>query len=110
MKIVINRFFVPKGYSGIALFPFIFVSKKEYLENPYFVNHEKIHLQQQKELLLVFFYLWYCIDFLVKYVRYRNWQKAYYNIIFEREAYQNERNLAYLKTRKPFAFFPKKIF
>ncbi|MDO4229869.1 MAG: hypothetical protein Q4C98_08645 [Capnocytophaga sp.] len=104
MKIIINRLFVPKGYSGIALFPFIFVSKKEYLKNPDFINHEKIHLQQQKELLIIFFFLWYSLDFLIKYIKYQNWQKAYYNIIFEREAYQNQNNPNYLKIRKPFAF------
>lgn len=107
MKIIINRHFVPKGYSGITLFPFIFVTKKEYLKNPYFINHEKIHLQQQKELLVIFFYIWYVTDFLLKYIKHRNWETAYRNIIFEREAYQNEHNLNYLKTRKIFGFLHK---
>ncbi len=104
MKIIINRHFVPKGYTGIALFPFIFVTKKEDAKNPYFINHEKIHLQQQKELLVIFFYFWYIIDFFLKYIKYHDWDTAYRNSIFEREAYQNEHNLHYLKTRKLFGF------
>ncbi|MFJ1322920.1 hypothetical protein ACILDT_07905 [Capnocytophaga canis] len=109
MKFIVNRLLVPKGYSRITLFPFVFVSKKECLNDPQFLNHEKIHLQQQKELLVVFFYLWYVLDFLFKYIKYRNWQKAYHNIIFEREAYHNQDNLNYLNSRKRFAFLKKDI-
>ena len=39
------------------------------------------------------------LDFVIKYLRYRNWDKAYRNIIFEREAYANQSNLDYLKVR-----------
>ncbi|MDO5104979.1 hypothetical protein [Capnocytophaga sp.] len=104
MKIIINRHIVPRGYSGITLFPFIFAKNKALAKNPVFINHEKIHLQQQKELLVIFFYFWYAIDFLVKLFIHKNWNTAYQNIIFEREAYNNDHNLNYLKTRKRFAF------
>lgn len=104
MIIIINHYLVPKGYSGITLFPFIFVTDKKTLKNPYFLNHERIHLQQQKELLILPFYIWYAIDFIVKLFKYKKWEIAYKNIIFEREAYNNETNLNYLKERKLFNF------
>ena len=49
--------------------------------------------------MVILFYIWYFLDFLFKYLRYRNWDKAYRNIIFEREAYNNQSNLDYLKVR-----------
>ena len=39
---------------AITLFPFI-ISKEKMDETT--LNHEKIHIEQQKELLVVFFYL-----------------------------------------------------
>lgn len=98
------KWLVPKGYRAITLYPFVFLRDKEDKENAVLINHERIHLRQQRELLIVFFYLWYGIDFLIKYAKYRNWEKAYRNIIFEKEAYGNESNLEYLKNRKSFQF------
>ncbi|GIJ96565.1 hypothetical protein CAPN001_11340 [Capnocytophaga stomatis] len=102
------KWLVPKGYRAITLYPFIFVRNEEDKGNAVLINHERIHLKQQAELLVVFFYLWYFIDFMWKYAKYRNWDKAYRNIIFEREAYSNESNLEYLKNRKPFQFLKSK--
>ena len=101
--IIINKFLVRKGYAAMAIFPFIFFRKKEYI-NAKRLNHEKIHLKQQLELLIIPFYVWYGIDFLVKWIKLKDSKKAYYNISFEREAYQNENNLNYLKSRKLFSF------
>ncbi len=104
-RIRVSKRIVPKGYGAITLYPFIFVSKEWMLKNKWIINHESIHLRQQKELLVVFFYLWYGIDFLIKLAKYRDWHLAYRNIIFEREAYANEHNLGYLKTRRLFGFW-----
>ena len=104
--IFISKYLVPKGYTGISIFPFIFLSKPELKFSKTLVNHEKIHLKQQLELLVIPFYLWYVIEFLVKLIKYRNWQKAYRNISFEREAYHRECDLKYLKNR-PFWNFLK---
>ncbi|MFJ1365572.1 hypothetical protein ACILD7_02450 [Capnocytophaga canimorsus] len=93
------KWLVPKGYRAITLYPFIFVRVWADKNNAVLINHERIHLKQQAELLVIFFYLWYLLDFLWKYAKYRNWNKAYRNIIFEREAYGNEQNLNYLKIR-----------
>lgn len=97
---------VPKGYTGITLFPFIFLKSKSLKSNTVLINHEKIHLKQQIELLILPFYLWYSIEFLFRLVRHKNWFTAYKNISFEREAFCNDTNLDYLKTR-PFWQFLK---
>ena len=59
-------------------------------------NHEKIHGKQQIELLIIPFYLIYFIEWLAK---------GYYNISFELEAYDNQNNEKYLKTRKIFGMW-----
>ena len=102
--IFVSKYIVPKGYTGLALFPFVFVKHAHLKLNKVFVNHEHIHLKQQLELLIFPFFIWYGVDFLVRYVHYKNWYDAYRNIGFEREAYQNEENLEYLKKRRFWSF------
>jgi hypothetical protein len=68
------------------------------------VNHERIHLRQQLELLIVPFYIIYGLEFVFRLIAYKNWKEAYQNISFEREAYKNEKDLDYLKTRPLFGF------
>ncbi|MGB7394767.1 MAG: hypothetical protein WA913_10265, partial [Pricia sp.] len=68
------------------------------------INHEKIHLKQQQELLIVFFYLFYISEWLWRTLFYLDSYKAYQNISFEREAYANEKNLDYPDNRTSFGF------
>jgi len=68
------------------------------------INHEKIHLRQQLELLILPFYIWYITEYLIGLIKYRDTKKAYYAISFEREAYANEYNLNYLQTRSFWRF------
>lgn len=68
------------------------------------MNHEKIHLKQQIELFILPFYVFYTFEFLWRLVQYRQWHLAYRNISFEREAYKNEKDLDYLKTRSFYSF------
>jgi hypothetical protein len=98
MKIIQNRFLPPKGYTAINLFGVIFVRKGAYI-NEQTIRHEQIHTAQMKERLYIFFYLIYLLEFIVLLVRYRNWDKAYRSISFEREAYQHENDAEYLKNR-----------
>lgn len=70
----------------------------------YLINHEKIHLKQQAELLIIPFYLWYGIEFFIRLVYYKNCNKAYRNILFEREAYAKQHNLKYLQQRRFWSF------
>lgn len=102
--IFISKYLVPKGYTGIAIFPFVFLKAKALKLNSVLINHEKIHLRQQLELLVIPFYVFYMIEFLFRLIQYKNWQKAYRNISFEREAYFNECDLEYLSNRKLWSF------
>lgn len=103
--ILISKYLIPKGYVGLALYPFVFLKSKELRLNETLVNHEKIHLRQQIELLVVPFYMVYGFEFLIRLLQYKNWQQAYRNISFEREAYVNEKNLDYLQSRPFWKFF-----
>ena len=102
--IFISKYIVPKGYTGMTIFPFVFLKSKQLKENQVLVNHEKIHLRQQLELLVIPFYIVYGIEFFVRLIQYKSWHKGYRNISFEREAYSNEFNLDYLKHRTFWSF------
>lgn len=104
--IFISKFLVPKGYTGLAVFPFVFLKHSSLKFDEILINHEKIHLRQQLELLIIPFYFLYCFEFLIRLIKYRNWTLAYRNISFEREAYIKEKDLNYLKSR-PFWSFLK---
>lgn len=105
MRLIISKFLVPKGFSGITVYPFIFAREKYLRTNKTFVNHEKIHLRQQIELLIILFFIWYALEYFVRLIQYKDRKKAYRNISFEREAYANELNPHYLANRKFFSFF-----
>lgn len=95
---------VRKKFNGITLWPFVIVSHPTLCTDAIFLNHEKIHLKQQVELLIIFFYLWYGLEFLIRWIYYQNRKLAYRNISFEREAYAKENDLAYLQKRTFWTF------
>ena len=84
---------------AITLFPFI-ISKERMDKTT--LNHEKIHIEQQKELLVVFFYLLYVYYFIENYYFFRDTHTAYMMIPFEREAYEYDSDLNYLSKRKRY--------
>lgn len=112
MKVIYNDKFLNAiswfmKVGGITLFPWV-ILRERYRDNPYYVekaksiiNHESIHIEQQKELLVVVFYLWYFIEWLIRLFMKGD---AYRNISFEREAYSNQDNTEYLKTRRLYSF------
>ncbi|SER04322.1 hypothetical protein SAMN05421824_2874 [Hyunsoonleella jejuensis] len=102
--ILVVKYLVPKGYMGISIFPFIFLSTAASKSSRVLINHEKIHLKQQLELLVLPFYIWYMLEFLIRFAYYQNWERAYRNISFEREAYDKEHDLSYLSRRKFWSF------
>jgi hypothetical protein len=104
MIVVVNKYLLAKGFNGISLWPFVILKRKALAKNPVFINHERIHLKQQKELLILPFYLWYSIEFMVRLIQYKNSYSAYKNISFEREAYSNESDLDYFKKRNLWSF------
>ena len=99
MILIVFKYLTPRGFRGLTLFPFVFMADKEDKLNVVFINHEKIHIRQQLELLVLPFYIWYFLEFLVRWFQYKDKFEAYKNISFEREAYSNEKDLNYLKQR-----------
>lgn len=97
---------MPRGYCAIALFPFIFIKNTHLRENSILINHERIHLRQQLELLILPFYVLYIFEFIMLILIFRSWNKAYLNISFEKEASANEQKFNYLNDR-PFWNFKK---
>jgi hypothetical protein len=105
MFVIVAKYLIPKGYRGLTAFPFVFLKCKFDLDNKVLVNHEKIHLRQQLEMLVLPFFVWYLLEYMIRLWQYKNANLAYRNISFEREAYANELDLAYLKRRPFFSFF-----
>ena len=92
----------------MAIFPFILLREKSLKENTVLINHERIHLRQQAELLIIPFYVWYITEYLIRLIIFHDAKRAYRSISFEREAYNNDTNLKYIYTR-PFWNFAKFI-
>lgn len=89
---------------GMAVFPFIFIKHKSARNDKFLMNHELIHIRQQLELLIIPFYFFYFINYLYNLISTFNHNTAYRNIIFEQEAYEHDKDLDYLKTRRIFGF------
>lgn len=99
-----SRLFKNTKINAITLFPFILLRKSELRKDKVLINHEKIHIRQQLELLIVFFYLAYVLEYVYRLILLKNQQKAYRAISFEREAYANEGDFSYLLHRKFWNF------
>ena len=86
---------------GITLAPFGIYIQEQYIKNEEVINHESIHWQQQMEMLIIFFYLWYGIEWLIR-LFVNGKEHAYYLLSFEQEAFSNENDLKYLNKRKHY--------
>lgn len=96
MKVRFTKHFPFGKFTGIALFGTLYLKiddfdKRQILKYPSIklttIEHERIHKRQQQHLLYIFFYIWYVIEWFIRiFVN----GKAYRNICFEREAYNNE--------------------
>jgi len=87
---------------GMSLWPIgIIVKNRNYPDQLKLINHERIHWEQQKELPFIF-YIWYIIEWIINIFKYK--KRAYIKLSFEQEAYFNDQNLDYLKSRKKYAF------
>ena len=105
IMIQIHNDFIPfRGYKAMTLLCFIFVRRGFELSDED-IRHESIHWEQQKEMLILPFFLWYLIEFILNLFKFNDWSKAYRNISFEREAYDFEKKKYYLEWRKRFAWF-----
>ena len=103
--LIYNKILPFKGYSAMAIWPFILVRGD--FASPQILRHEAIHFAQQKELLIIGFYIVYIFEYLYKLVKFRNHFAAYTSISFEIEAYKNQRDINYLQKRKHFSMWEK---
>lgn len=101
MKIIRNRFVPFPQFAAINLFGVLFCRPNARI-TPTLINHERIHTAQILEMGIIFFYIWYVVEWTIKLFSSGN---AYMRISFEREAYRHERDLNYLKERKLFAWW-----
>ena len=129
MATVIYNNIIPfKGSKAVTIWPLIFARKSAKWLKDYEENHEKIHLRQQLEVLVMsvmiilmavlsldlsrwwmltsfgVYYTWYGLEWLIRLAVYRDTHMAYYNIAVEQEAYLNERDMTYLNQRKAFVW------
>lgn len=103
MKIIENKYLPLKSYKAMNICGLLFV-RKGYTLRDVDYNHEAIHTAQWKELWYLGFLLLYIIDFLRKWMKYKQWHSAYRLVIFEQEAYNNQWNADYLDNRRRFAW------
>ena len=102
--IVVFKHFFYRNYVGLSLWPYIILKEGALRKDQVLINHERIHLRQQKELLIIPFYLLYITEWVLRTLLYLDSYRAYQNISFEREAYVNEKDPDYLSKRKAFSF------
>jgi hypothetical protein len=91
---------------AVTIYPWIFASKEE-KQDKVLMNHEQIHIAQQKELLVIGGMLAYIFHGLYLAIKLLNLSRAYDYNLFEVEAKAHEKDLDYLKNRKSFACFKK---
>ena len=103
MKIIRNKILPPPGYVAISIGPFIFTRSK--CLNELTVRHENIHWRQELELGIIGFYLWYVIEFILRFIVSGFKRKySYHNISFEQEASYGDDIPRYLRTRKHYSW------
>jgi hypothetical protein len=111
--------FSPIKIWAITLWPFIFCRGEM---SQYDVNHESIHIEQYNDLFVLGFLFIYAWDYVHGIIKYRNdisgtdphghpytsvWDKAYFRLRAEQEAYSNDRDLDYLAERKRYEWLTK---
>lgn len=100
MKVVITKHFPFGKFVAINMFARLYLKDKDksrltlMIRYPsrYFklIQHERSHTKQQNDLLGIFFYVWYVIEWFFKLF---TEGKAYRELCFEREARANETNV-----------------
>ena len=103
MIVIIRRLFY-RNYVGLSIWPFIILKENHLKEDVVLLNHERIHLRQQLELLVLPFYIFYVVEWLIRCCIYWDPYEAYQRLSFEQEAYRHEKDLEYLSERKAFSF------
>ena len=104
MKIIRNNIIPVKGFKAINLFGVLFVRGNAVISEKT-LRHEHIHTMQMREMLYVPFYLWYGLEYVIRFFGWSFENKPYDRMSFEREAYGNEHDIYYPKTRKHYSWF-----
>lgn len=104
MKIIYNKFLPFGSYKAINLFGVLFIKSGAVIREKD-LNHESIHSEQMKELLYILFYVWYVIEWFIKFLCCWNFKRAYRSVSFEQEAYNNQNNMNYLNSRNHYCWF-----
>ena len=89
---------------AITLFPFVIFKDKIHLNDFVLINHERIHIHQQIECLIVIFYVIYLLEYIMGRIQGKSHDEAYRAIRFEKEAYANEANQEYVINRPWFGW------
>jgi hypothetical protein len=80
----------------VTVFPFIFVRSETVLV-PWLINHERIHIRQQIELLFFGSIILYILEFLYAFLGLgHSWNESYLYTSAEQESYRNQNNAEYL--------------
>ena len=103
MILVKNKWFPFGNYKAINICGIVFYKGDNLSDKT--INHEKIHTKQMIELLFIFFYLWYGIEYLIIRLFHKKQNDVYHDVSFEEEAHNNDDNLNYIDTRKHYAWF-----
>lgn len=100
----ILSFFAPIEINAISLFPFVFCRG---VASESTKRHETIHFQQQLETGIIFFYLIYLWDYVKSKLSGKSGREAYMSIRAEKEAYEKEIDIDYLKSRPRYSWLKK---
>ncbi len=96
---------IPSRARGAAFFPFI-ILRSERENVPWVINHERIHLRQQRETLFIGSMLLNVIETAYACIVLRKTlPQAYLWRTTEQEAYRNQHDFSYLQKRKTWAQF-----
>jgi hypothetical protein len=107
MIIVRNRmtgWLLPGHFPAMCIWPFLLVRPDSTLQMRELLSHESIHARQQLEMLWIFFFIWYIVEYDIRLFIYRDRMRAYKSLAHEREAYLNDDDPEYYKTRKPYSW------
>ena len=102
--IIYNQLIPFKGFAAMNLFGVIFARAECRPLSATSIRHEAIHTAQMRETGYVFFYIIYIVEYLILLCRYRNADRAYRSVRFEKEAYKYQVAAYYLKYRKKYAW------
>lgn len=92
-----------RHYTGFSFFLFIWISDLE-SQRERLIRHERIHFFQQLELLFIFHWLLYAYFYIISRLKGHEHYIAYRYNPFELEAYGNDSDESYLRSRKAFAW------